>query len=82
MSYWNLSKIKGCFNFVTQNINIFSGRSTIVPLVKFIEKLPAEVDFMQCDKLTQAITALREQRDDVQVVALGGFPHGLKAMLS
>ena len=73
MSYWNLSKIKGCFNFVTQNINIFSGRSTIVPLVKFIEKLPAEVDFMQCDKSTQAITALREQRDDVQVVALGGM---------
>ena len=28
---------------------------------------------MQCDKLTQAITVLREQSDDVQVVALGGM---------
>lgn len=73
INFGNISSIRGWFNRVTQNINIFSEKSTIVPLEKFVKKLPAEVDFLRCDRLTQAITVLQGQTDDVQVVAMGGM---------
>lgn len=73
MGISNFSLIRGWFNRVSQTIHITSEKSTIVSLGAFIEKLPAEVDFMRCERLDQAIAVLQNQPDDVQVVAMGGM---------
>lgn len=62
------------FNFTNQENHVHvDSRSNIVNLKEFCDRYPAEVDFMPIPKLEGAKDFLRNQADDVQIVAMGGM---------